>query len=85
MGCMSFIWSVLTGFVIGLVARALLPGSDKLGFIMTTVVGVLGSLVGGFLGGLISKPQEGAKFHPAGFVMSVVGAIVLLVLYRFVR
>ena len=85
MGCLSFIWSVLTGFVIGLVARALLPGSDKLGFIMTTVVGVVGSLLGGFLGGLIKKPAEGAKFHPAGFFMSVVGAILLLALYRFLR
>ncbi|MCC6131822.1 MAG: GlsB/YeaQ/YmgE family stress response membrane protein [Acidobacteria bacterium] len=85
MGCFSIIWSVLTGFFIGLLARALMPGSDKLGFIMTVVLGVVGSLVGGFLGGLISKPKEGAKFHPAGFIMSVIGAMVILLIWKFIR
>jgi uncharacterized membrane protein YeaQ/YmgE (transglycosylase-associated protein family) len=75
---------ILTGFVVGLIARAVLPGSDKMGIIATTVVGILGSLLGGFLGGLISKPKEGAIFHPAGFLMSIVGALVLLVILRFV-
>jgi uncharacterized membrane protein YeaQ/YmgE (transglycosylase-associated protein family) len=85
MGCFSLIWSVVTGFVVGLIARALLPGSDKMGFIAPSLVGILGSLVGGFVGGFISKPKEGAKFHPAGFFMSLVGAIVLLLLWRFLR
>jgi len=75
---------LLTGFVVGLIGRAVLPGSDKMGLTATTVVGILGSLLGGFLGGLISKPKEGAKFHPAGFFMSIVGAVVLLVILRFV-
>jgi len=75
---------VLTGFFVGLIGRAVLPGSDKMGMIATTVVGILGSLLGGFLGGLISKPKEGASFHPAGFLMSIVGAVVLLVIGRFV-
>jgi uncharacterized membrane protein YeaQ/YmgE (transglycosylase-associated protein family) len=55
-----------------------------MGLTATTVVGIIGSLLGGFLGGLISKPKEGAKFHPAGFFMSIVGAVVLLVILRFV-
>ena len=76
---------ILTGFVVGLIGRALLPGSDKMGLIATTIVGILGSMLGGFLGGLISKPKEGASFHPAGFFMSIVGAIVLLFIMRFVR
>ena len=80
-----WIWFVLTGFVVGLIARAILPGSDRMGITLTTVVGILGSLLGGFLGGLISKPKEGAKFHPAGFLMSIVGAVVLLVILRYVR
>lgn len=68
-----------------MVARAILPGADKMGFIATTVIGILGSVVGGFGGRLISKPEEGSKFHPAGFFMSVLGAILLLLLWRFVR
>src|SRR6516165_1242442 len=56
---------LLTGFIVGLLARAVLPGSDKMGFLATTLVGILGSLIGGFLGGLISKPKEGSAFHPA--------------------
>ncbi len=85
MGCFQVLWSLLVGFVVGLVARLLLPGADTMGMILTTVLGVAGSLVGGFLGGLVSKPKEGAKFHSAGFVLSVVGAIVVLVLWRLVR
>jgi uncharacterized membrane protein YeaQ/YmgE (transglycosylase-associated protein family) len=84
MGVFHVVWSIITGFIVGLIARAILPGADSLGFIATTVLGVLGSLAGGFLGGLISKPPEGSKFHPAGFLMSVVGAIVLLLLWRYI-
>ena len=71
------IWHVITGFVVGLFARALLPGGDQMGLIATTIVGVVGSVVGGFLGGLIKKPEPGASFHPAGFIMSLVGAVVV--------
>ena len=85
MGLFSILWSIVIGFVVGLIARALLPGSDSLGFIATSALGIVGSFVGGFVGGLISKPPEGAKFHPAGFLMSVVGAVILLFLWRFVR
>jgi uncharacterized membrane protein YeaQ/YmgE (transglycosylase-associated protein family) len=76
------IWSVIVGFFIGLIARALLPGADHMGIIATTIVGIVGSLIGGFIGGLISKPEPGAKFHPAGLVLSIVGAIVLLLILR---
>jgi uncharacterized membrane protein YeaQ/YmgE (transglycosylase-associated protein family) len=79
-----WIWYIVTGFIVGLIGRAILPGSDKMGLIGTTLVGIVGSLIGGFIGGLISKPKEGATFHPAGFFMSVVGALVLLVILRFV-
>jgi uncharacterized membrane protein YeaQ/YmgE (transglycosylase-associated protein family) len=56
-----------------------------MGFIATTAVGIVGSLIGGVIGNMVSKPPEGAKFHPAGFIMSVIGAIVLLVIWRYVR
>jgi len=48
-------------------------------------VGIVGSLIGGFIGRLISKPDPDSKFHPAGFLMSLVGAIVLLLLMRMLR
>jgi len=85
MGVFHVVWSIITGFIVGLIARAILPGADSLGFIATTVLCILGSLAGGFIGGLISRPPEGSKFHPAGFLMSVVGAIVLLLLWRYIR
>lgn len=79
------LWSVLVGFLAGLVARGLLPGADHMGLLATTGVGVAGSLIGGFVGRLIKKPEEGAKFHPAGFLLSVVGAILLLLVLRHLR
>ena len=85
MSIFHVLWSIITGFFIGLIARAILPGSNKMGFIATVVLGILGSLVGGFIGGVISKPAEGSKFQPAGFLMSVIGAIVLLLLWSSIR
>ena len=79
------IWHIVTGFVVGLLARALLPGGDQMGFIATTILGIVGSVVGGFIGRLIKKPAPGAPFHPAGFVMALVGAIVVLLLWRMIR
>lgn len=78
---MSWLWLILIGFVIGLVARALKPGDDKLGIIMTTVLGVLGSLGAGWLGRQMG--WYGAN-EPAGFVASVIGAILLLVIYGLI-
>jgi uncharacterized membrane protein YeaQ/YmgE (transglycosylase-associated protein family) len=83
---MHILWSIIVGFVVGLIARALLPGAQHLGFIKTTLLGIGGSLIGGLIGRLISKPKEGAKPHPAGLILSIIGAIVLLYLYqRFAR
>ena len=79
------IWYIIVGFLVGLVARAVLPGADHLGFIMTTLVGIGGSIVGGYIGHMIHKPAPGAKVHPTGFLLSIVGAIVLLLLIRFLR
>jgi uncharacterized membrane protein YeaQ/YmgE (transglycosylase-associated protein family) len=68
---------IVFGFVIGLIARALVPGRQRLGFVMTTVLGVAGSLIGG----LVASALRGggiAALHGAGFFGSLVGAIVLL-------
>ncbi|HEY7902729.1 MAG TPA: GlsB/YeaQ/YmgE family stress response membrane protein [Casimicrobiaceae bacterium] len=85
MGLIHIVWSIIVGFVVGLIARALVPGVDAMGFIATTVVGIVGSLIGGVIGNMVSKPPEGAKFHAAGFFMSLLGAIILLVIWRYVR
>ncbi len=79
------IWWLVTGFIIGLLARAVLPGADRMGIIATTILGIVGSLVGGVISRTFSKPEPGAAFHPAGFIMSIIGAIVVLVLWRMVR
>ena len=82
---LHLLWSVIIGFVVGLLARAVLPGADTMGLLATTVVGIVGSIVGGLIGRLFKKPEPGAAFHPAGFLMSIVGAIVVLLLWRMVR
>jgi uncharacterized membrane protein YeaQ/YmgE (transglycosylase-associated protein family) len=81
----QWLWAILVGFVVGVIARFFVPGADQMGWIMTSVLGILGSFVGGFIGSLIKKPAEGAKFHAAGFLMSIVGAIVLLVIWRMIQ
>jgi uncharacterized membrane protein YeaQ/YmgE (transglycosylase-associated protein family) len=72
---MSFIWMALVGLVVGLVARAVLPGTQSLGLILTAVLGVAGSFAAGFIGQAIGFYQAG---QGAGFIGSVVGAILLL-------
>ena len=75
---LHLIWSVIIGFIVGLIARAIMPGVDHMGFWMTSFIGIGGSLVGGFIGAMISRPADGQMFHPAGLIMSVVGALILL-------
>ena len=82
MGIMHILWSVVVGFFVGVVARALMPGADQIGFLATSLLGILGSLVGGFVGSLVSRPKEGAVVHPAGFVLSVIGAMIVLFIWR---
>jgi len=85
MGILNLIWYLILGFVVGLIARAIVPGVNAMGIVMTTVLGIVGSVVGGFIGGVVSKPKEGAKFHPAGLILSIIGAIVVLFLYNALR
>jgi uncharacterized membrane protein YeaQ/YmgE (transglycosylase-associated protein family) len=78
MGLMSIVWMIVVGFIVGLLARFFYPGAVAMGFWMTTLLGIGGSLVGGFVGALINRPTDGSMFHPAGLIMSVVGALVLI-------
>jgi uncharacterized membrane protein YeaQ/YmgE (transglycosylase-associated protein family) len=75
---LHIIWSIIVGFFIGLIARAIMPGAQHMGFIMTSLVGIVGSIVGGLIARIFSKPREGQPFHPAGLILSVVGALIVL-------
>ncbi len=75
-------WTVIIGFIAGLLARALKPGDDKLGYIMTAVLGIAGSFLANFIGQSLGWYKPGDS---AGFVASVVGAVLLLVIYGFVK
>jgi uncharacterized membrane protein YeaQ/YmgE (transglycosylase-associated protein family) len=79
---MSIIWTILIGFIVGLIARAIKPGNDSAGFIVTTVIGIVGSLVATYLGQAMGWYAAG---QAAGFIASVVGAIVLLIVWGFIK
>jgi uncharacterized membrane protein YeaQ/YmgE (transglycosylase-associated protein family) len=76
---MAILWTILIGFLVGLVAKLLMPGRDPGGFIITILLGIAGSFLAGFVGRALHWYSEG---QPAGFIFSVIGAIVLLILYR---
>jgi uncharacterized membrane protein YeaQ/YmgE (transglycosylase-associated protein family) len=78
---MSIIGWILFGLVVGVVGKLLMPGRDPGGFILTIALGIAGALLGGFIGRSLGMYGEG---EPAGFVMAVIGSIVLLVIYRMV-
>lgn len=78
---LHIIWSIIVGFIIGLIARAVMPGMQHLGFIATTLLGIGGSIIGGLIGRLFSRPEPGSSFHPAGFIMSIIGALILLFIW----
>ncbi len=79
---MHLIGMIIFGLVIGALAKLLMPGKDPGGFVITALIGIAGSLVGGFLGRLTGLYQEG---QAAGWFMSLVGAILLLWIYRMTR
>lgn len=79
---MEIIYTIIIGFIVGLFARALTPGSDIRGFIMTTLLGICGSLVGKFIGQALGIYIEG---QPPGFFMSLIGAMILLFLYHHLK
>lgn len=76
---MGIISTIVIGFFVGLFARAIVPGKDITGFIMTTLLGIAGALIGKFLGETFGLYAEGQQ---AGFFMSLIGAMILLFLYQ---
>ena len=80
MGILGIIGTIIVGFIVGVLARFFYPGAVPLGFWLTVALGVGGSLVGGVISSLIWKTPDG-KFHPAGWIMSLIGALLLLWMY----
>jgi uncharacterized membrane protein YeaQ/YmgE (transglycosylase-associated protein family) len=78
---MSIIWAIVIGFIVGLIAKALMPGRDPGGFIVTVLLGIIGAVVATFLGQAMGLYTEGQS---AGWIASVIGAIVVLAIYRMV-
>ena len=76
---MAIIGWIFFGLVVGIVGKFLTPGRDPGGFILTIVLGIAGALIGGFLGQSLGFYREG---EPVGFIMAVVGSVILLLLYR---
>jgi len=81
---MHIIGMVIIGLIAGALARLLMPGKDPMGIIMTIILGIAGSFVGGFIASLIWKNETG-NFRPGGLLLSVLGAILLLFLWRMMR
>jgi uncharacterized membrane protein YeaQ/YmgE (transglycosylase-associated protein family) len=79
---LSLLWLLVVGLLAGLLARALVPGKDSMSLVGTLLVGVSGSVVGGFLLGLLFGGFRDRGFGPAGLVGSVLGAVVVLMIYQ---
>jgi uncharacterized membrane protein YeaQ/YmgE (transglycosylase-associated protein family) len=81
---MSIIWFLVIGLIAGLIARALMPGKQPMGWLATLLLGVVGSFVGGFIGSLFTR-GDWLELRPSGLIMSVIGAIVVLFLYGWAQ
>lgn len=78
----SLLGTLIVGLIVGLIARAIKPGDDSLGWIMTILLGIAGAFLASYIGVAMGWYQQG---DAAGWVASVLGAIVVLVIYQFVR
>ncbi|HXE12990.1 MAG TPA: GlsB/YeaQ/YmgE family stress response membrane protein [Bryobacteraceae bacterium] len=79
---MTLIWTLIIGLIVGAVAKLLMPGKDPGGIIITMLLGIAGAFVGTFIGRALGLYRDGAS---AGFIVSVIGAIILLWIYRMFR
>jgi uncharacterized membrane protein YeaQ/YmgE (transglycosylase-associated protein family) len=76
---MGFLWMIIIGLIVGALAKLIMPGRDPGGIIITILLGIAGSVVAGFIGRAVGWYTEG---QPAGFIASIIGAIILLGIYR---
>ena len=79
---MSILWAIFIGFIVGVVAKFLMPGRDPGGILITILLGIAGAVTATFLGRQLGWYTEGQS---AGFIASVLGSILLLLLYRVIR
>ena len=77
---MTIIWTILIGFIVGVVAKFLMPGRDPAGFFITAIIGIVGSIIATYLGRSMGFYQVGQS---AGFIAAVIGAIILLLIYLY--
>jgi uncharacterized membrane protein YeaQ/YmgE (transglycosylase-associated protein family) len=77
---LTIIGWIVFGLIVGFIARALVPGRDDIGVLRTIALGVLGSVLGGVVFGLLTVGFRG--FHPAGWIGSVIGAVIVLLIYN---
>lgn len=83
---MSWLWMLIVGLVVGIVAKFLMPGKDPGGFIVTALLGVAGMFLGGYLSHFIfGTTAPSGAVEPAGFIGGVIGSLILLAIYRLVR
>ena len=79
---MGILWMLIIGLIVGAIAKLIMPGKDPGGIIVTILLGIAGAFLAGFLGRALGWYGEG---DAAGFIASVIGAIILLILYRLIR
>jgi uncharacterized membrane protein YeaQ/YmgE (transglycosylase-associated protein family) len=82
---LHIIGMLIVGLIVGALARFLLPGKDPMGLIMTALLGIAGSFLGGFIGQLIWPKESGSYFQSGGFWLSLLGALLILGITRMVR
>ena len=81
---LSFIWWLIIGLIAGALARLIMPGRDAMSWLSTMLLGIVGSIVGGLISWAIWGTDNG-RFQPAGFILSLIGAILLLWIYRMAK
>ena len=79
---MGILWMLIIGLIVGAIAKLIMPGKDPGGIIVTIILGIAGAFLAGFLGRALGWYGEG---DAAGFIASVIGAIILLIIYRMFR
>lgn len=80
---LSFIWWLIIGLIAGALARLIMPGKDPMGILATILLGIVGSIIGGLVSSLIWRSETG--FHTGGLILSLLGAILALWVWRMIR
>ena len=81
----SIISMIIVGLIAGALARLIMPGKDPMGLLMTAVLGIIGSFVGGFIGSLLWHTEGTSYFRSGGIILSILGAILVLWIWRMIR